>query len=442
MEVRIEQKDLQILDTGGRVKPTNMPFGYVAEFNPSNPDDVVEVLIHDENQNFLERGVVDSSDVLFSTDGVRLKTGVILRKFGYDRGRYVVKYNFLRNLAGSDETVLVDDNGDIYDGDFHVMPDGTIMDGESHEDSEGIILRLLELKYFIQEISGTRREIRILPQEIKDIEYINRFLSLPSGNRRLKIKNNSVKFKVDAQGSTLAGQSLSLEFQNNSSVIPEMKGGLIYLNNAYVESETKQVSQQDLDTRIEELDSTTTQARFLIIADNGREFKGDKSFKNIHNLLSPLSEADSLSPNQFGNNSLSFEGDGRSFRDVRWLNENIFQKVNFTAEGGGAESPVIVTLRSISERPQNVAFLYEWEFFGYDKQGNKYNKITPKIPGTDGGEIFIPSQPNSLSTSGTDLKELQVHIYGDVIRVGVRLKISSKDGLVSEVFYPACMEAN
>ena len=100
----------------------------------------------------------------------------------------------------------------------------------------------------------------------------------------------------------------------------------------------------------------------------------------------------------------------RGFRDIRWLNENIFEKVNFAAEGGGTESPVIVTLRSISERPQNISFLYEWEFFGYDKQNNKYNKITPKIPGTDGGEIFIPSQPNSLRTSGTDLKNLEVHL--------------------------------
>ena len=135
MEVRLSRKDLQILDTGGRAKPSERPFGYVTPFDPlTNSDDIVEVLIHDENQNFLERGVVDVEDVIFSSDGVRLKTGVILRKFGYDRGRYVVKYNFLRNLAGSDETVLVNDNGDVYDGDFHVMPDGTIMDGGVDED--------------------------------------------------------------------------------------------------------------------------------------------------------------------------------------------------------------------------------------------------------------------------------------------------------------------
>ena len=85
MEVRLSRKDLQILDTGGRAKPSERPFGYVTPFDPlTNSDDIVEVLIHDENQNFLERGVVDVEDVIFSSDGVRLKTGVILRKFGYD----------------------------------------------------------------------------------------------------------------------------------------------------------------------------------------------------------------------------------------------------------------------------------------------------------------------------------------------------------------------
>ena len=51
MEVRLSRKDLQILDTGGRAKPSERPFGYVTPFDPlTNSDDIVEVLIHDENQ--------------------------------------------------------------------------------------------------------------------------------------------------------------------------------------------------------------------------------------------------------------------------------------------------------------------------------------------------------------------------------------------------------
>ena len=458
MEVRLSRKDLQILDTGGRGKPTESPFEYVTSFDPrTNTDDIVEVLIHDENQNFLERGIVDVDDVIYSSDGIRLKTGVILRKFGYDRGRYVVKYNFLRNLAGSDETVLVDEGGNVYDGDFHVMPDGTIMDGESHETSEGIILRLLELKYFIQQISGTRREIRILPQEINDINYIDKFLSLSNGVRRINLKNNSATFKTDAQGNTLAGDSLAIQMDSNQSIIPQMKGGLIYLNNAFIETERKKPTPEALNTRIEELDSDNVQARFIIISDNGREsWPDDKSLQKIHNFFAPLPDGTQFTTNglpdrNLGNNAIRFVGGSTianrprtgTVRDIRWLNEDFFDKVNYKPEGGGTENPVIVTLRSISERPQNISFLYEWEFFGVDIQVDNQNSsppITPKIPGTRGGEIFIPSQPNSLTTSGTDLKELTVHIYGEKIQVGVRLKISSKDGLSNEVLYPACIE--
>ncbi len=458
MEVRLSRKDLQILDTGGRGKPTERPFEYVPPFDPrTNTDDIVEVLIHDENQNFLERGIVDVDDVIYSSDGIRLKTGVILRKFGYDRGRYVVKYNFLRNLAGSDETVLVDESGNVYDGDFHVMPDGTIMDGESHETSEGIILRLLELKYFIQQISGTRREIRILPQEINDIDYIDKFLSLSNGVRRINLKNNSATFKTDAQGNTLAGDSLAIEMDTNQSIIPQMKGGLIYLNNAFIETERKKPTPEELNTRIEELDSDNVQARFIIISDNGREsWPDDKSLQKIHNFFAPLPDGTQFTTNglpdrNIGNGAIRFVGGSTianrprtgTQRDIRWLNEDFFDKVNYKPEGGGTENPVIVTLRSISERPQNISFLYEWEFFGVDIQVDNQNSsppITPKIPGTRGGEIFIPSQPNSLTTSGTDLKELTVHIYGEKIQVGVRLKISSKDGLSNEVLYPACIE--
>jgi len=452
MEVRLEDKDIQILDTGARAKPGDRPFDYVQEFNPTSDNDVVEVLIHDENQNFIESGEVDTEDIVISKDGVTIKTGVVLRKMGYDRSKYVVKYNFLRNLAGSNKTLLVEENGTPFEPltttdvnglqvpNYHIMPDGTIMDGPNHEASENKILRLLEFKYFIQEISSTRREIRILPQEIKDKKYISDFLSLPSGQKRVQI-NNIAKFKSDGLGQPSADQSLQIELDNGLNVFPQMKGGLIYFNNAFIESEIREVPIRDLDTRTEELDSENVQSRFLIIGDNGRQFKGDKSLQKIHDFFSPL-ELEAGNLRDEGTNNIAYESDNRSLRDIRWLNENIFQKVDYTAEGGGTESPVILTLRSISERPQNVSFLYEWEIFGFDKQGNSYNKITTKIPGTSGGEIFIPSQPNSLSTSGTDLKELTIHIYGEGVRVGVRLKISSKDGLVSEVFYPSCIEVN
>ena len=58
----------------------------------------------------------------------------------------------------------------------------------------------------------------------------------------------------------------------NQSIIPQMKGGLIYLNNAFIETERKKPTPEELNTRIEELDSDNVQSsRFIIISDNGRE---------------------------------------------------------------------------------------------------------------------------------------------------------------------------
>ena len=471
MEVRLEEKDIQILDTGARAKPGDRPFDYVQEFDPTMDTDVVEVLIHDENQNFIESGEVDTEDILISKDGVTIKTGVVLRKMGYDRGKYVVKYNFLRNLAGSNKTLLVEENGTPFEPltttdanglqipNYHIMPDGTIMDGPNHEASENKILRLLEFKYFIQEISSTRREIRILPQEIKDKKYINQFLSLASGQKRVQI-NNIAKFKSDNLGQPPAEQSLNIELDNGLNVFPQMKGGLIYFNNAFIESEIRQVPFTDADaaTRIEELDSENVQSRFVIIGDNGRRFSGEKSLKRIHDFFLPFSENDTFRRTgtgvqvngedyNIGGDAIAFFDDRRegTIRQIRWLNKDIFERVMYQVQDGGTEAPVIVTLQSISERPQNIPFTYEWEIFGWNKGGDKYYPLQPRnvdssgnMPG--GGEIFFPSQPNSMKTSGTDLKRVDVHLYGDNIRVGVRLKISSKDGLVSDIYYPACIE--
>ena len=109
----------------------------------------------------------------YENNKIKLKTGTILRRIGYDRGRYVVKYNFLRRLAGSHENVLIDEDGAIHTGDYHVMPNGTIMTGATHEESTSKPLTLKEYKYFVHEISPSRREVRLAPQRINDSKYID-----------------------------------------------------------------------------------------------------------------------------------------------------------------------------------------------------------------------------------------------------------------------------
>ena len=104
--------------------------------------------------------VIDENGVTYPmlVDGsIALKQGNILRRMGYDRGRFIVKYNFLRKFAGSYENVLVDVRGNILNRNYN-----------PETDHEGMIK---ENKYFVQAISPTRQEVRLLPQNINDTKY-------------------------------------------------------------------------------------------------------------------------------------------------------------------------------------------------------------------------------------------------------------------------------
>ena len=173
MESKLNIKDLEVLQTSRTISPTDTAYAYVGGEFTTNPNDYVEVLIYDTNDTFLESSVVDDTDYRLDSNGnLSLNTGTILRKMGYDRGRYVVKYNFLRKLAGSPETLLVDSTNSIYNGEFTLQEDGTIVG----EDGQKLIIK--ENKYFIQEISPSRSEIRLVPDKIQDLRYRNDFYQI------------------------------------------------------------------------------------------------------------------------------------------------------------------------------------------------------------------------------------------------------------------------
>ena len=116
---RLNKTDLELLQTGQGIDLGSNNYAYLGGKFTENPNDYVEVLIYDKNENFLESAVVDSSDyIVEENEGIKLKTGTILRKLGYEKGRYIVKYNFLRKVAGSYENILVDANNMRYTGEF------------------------------------------------------------------------------------------------------------------------------------------------------------------------------------------------------------------------------------------------------------------------------------------------------------------------------------
>jgi hypothetical protein len=153
--------------------------------------DFVKFHVYDLNDTYLKSGI--SEDFNNTDDTIQLKPGNDLRKVGFIRGDYKVKYFFYRRMAGADEVVLTktegDESGIIHSGnpqltglpmgEFYVDEDGKIFQGEkppvSGQPSE---LDVKEYKFFIDEVSADRKEVRLAPQMINLDKYKDEFSSL------------------------------------------------------------------------------------------------------------------------------------------------------------------------------------------------------------------------------------------------------------------------
>ena len=447
MEQRLEEKDYNILYSGKTIDSDNARYKYISSFDIDNEDDYVEALVHDSEQNFIQSVIVDKSDYTYGEiEGkpeIKLNTGTILRKLGYDRGRYVVKYNFLRKKAGSYETILVDENSDRYIGDYHVMPDGTIMDGASHEDSTGKILQVKELKYFIQEISPSRNEIRIVPQKIKDNKYINSFVNLQTRNNQYTLKE-PVSLHGTAQSST-AGNSKKVYISNNEALKKNMEGGTFFINNSFIEQVIPPTPPPGEGNLFEEVDTVGTDplvvaSRFVILEETTSYFAaGEKDFNFLYNNFTNNGAQKNITidsalpkPKNFGldSNATIKDVSGAS-ADTNDGKDNVLATVAKFNRPPSEEQPTILTLGSVSSRPQNVAFEYEWTIFGFDRnrygegrdEEHRYDPITGRVGGS--GDIIIQGESaGTLTAKGTDKKQITIEIYGGDIRLGVALRIS------------------
>ena len=200
---RLNEKDLSLLSEGKTTSMQGAGWAYLGGKFTENPNDYIQVSIYDTNENFLESSVVGLDDYLYEDDKLKLKTGTILRKMGYDRGRYVVKYNFFRRLAGSYQNILVDSNNNRYFGDYSVDDETGII-----RDVDGKRVHLKEYKYYIHEISPSRREVRLAPQRISDSEYIEDFYELQTELKRIE-SNGTIRFVGDTNDK---GDSLQMEY--------------------------------------------------------------------------------------------------------------------------------------------------------------------------------------------------------------------------------------
>ena len=117
--------------------------------------------------------------------------------------------------------------------------------------------------------------------------------------------------------------------------------------------------------------------------------------------------------------------------DTRGGKDNVLATVAKFNRPPSEEQPTILTLGSVSSRPQNVAFEYEWTIFGFDRnrygegrnEEHRYDPITGRVGGS--GDIIIQGESaGTLTAKGTDKKQITIEIYGSDIRLGVALRIS------------------
>mgnify|MGYP003650983004 CR=1 FL=1 len=445
---RLNEKDLELLQTGQTINLSTVENAYYGGEFTTNPNDCVEVFIYDTNNNLLETGIADTTDYSYDYEiGIKLNTGTILRKMGYDRGKYVVKYNFLRKVAGSYETVLVDSDGRIFRGNnYHIMGNGKIMTGTTHTDNSRELL-LKEYKYFTHEISPSRTEVRLAPQSINDAEYKNSFLDAQVTSKKIKVsEGSSIAFYADSD--TLKGDSKTMKLTGDTSQLSkQMIGGYVSIDNAFIKEflpPPRVTDGSQVEGATEELDSTVIQAQFIILDDSNATYdSGDRNFTELFEIFKGIDDnslpADTSIIEYPKNNA------AKNLKDIQKL---YYSKVSYPRyKWRGEDNPHTITLKSISSKP-NVPTKYTWELTGWDwGDPGGWNKVKPYSTTSDGDVEFIEptaavsSQLKVTQDSSTG-SQVTIRTHSKHVNIGVKLTIKPKDGQSSTIHIPACIRVS
>ena len=415
MRSTLNQKDTEILFKNQTV---DLNFGL-------SKDDYIEVFLYNTNDDLLETSIVEKSDYSIDSDGVKLKTGTILRKMGYDRGRYRVKYNFLRKTAGSYETILTDTNNQIYNGPYHDMPDGTIMKGAEHSDNDEQLF-IKENKYIVQEISPTRTEVRIIAQNIDDKKY-NQDLFFSGKQRRKDDVDLSFKFVNTSSTTSEDLLNKSVVLQSSSELPQSYLGGLIYLNKAFVEQRiTPEPPLDPSTTPQKEIVGDSVQARW-IFSDVSLTTVKDVNPSQINDRLNRMwLDFSKEEPGPGANHpfkttpserKLYYEQDrGKGNNDI--LRRSIARQYQTPVFTKGK-----IKLKSVSTKPTEGSLVkYTWTLTGIDfTLDDSYDETI----GPDEA-IITESGDVRYQTESTNGSEIEVQLKGNNTDIAVTLEIESK----------------
>ena len=485
MKTKLSQKDFELLNTGRiEVDTSNPEYSYLfPNFDASESGverDYVEAHIFDTSENFIENIIVDKKLITKDNNNkIIIKTGTLLRRAGYDRGRYIVKYNFLRKLAGDTTPILIDKDGLQFNEPIDTSANGTVTiesDGRIFTKTEvPKELFLKDNKYFLHEISDSRKEVRLVTQQIKNDKYLRDFFNLQKetkligsfGNEKSHLEfidptnaaNNS-----DANSNTLKFIAPTAEpFRKN------IIGGAIEIPNAFI---TRFEARSQLDDSTlgggpdeEFYDSEDTSifiSSFLLNLDSDKTETGtilanrdDNKFANIKSKIIPGASLRWFfgqtipTPSTEILRSMSTDMDGRATSLQRIIQNRDFLDITFGKFTIKTVKNKKITLSSNSTL-RDVGRTYRWTIGGYERNrkhettlGVKHSYYWSYTQLTKSNVTIEPHAEggvNGLSFQGdaSQAKDLVITINNNGCFLDISLEIELEEGsrFTESIFLP------
>jgi len=197
MSSQLTSQDKQRLLRGITKKVGQKPYE-AGLFGDQGIRDFVLVELYDSLGNFIEYKDLSTIEANLEVDDnyIKLFPGTHLKSFGYDAGRFNLRYRFLRSLAGSEDPVLMRTKVGFEDEVYQITPTadniyiddtGKIFKGtqEQYNQNPDVAEQLLltNYKYNVDAVSPTRTEIRLNAKNINDGRYIEDFQKLQESVR-------------------------------------------------------------------------------------------------------------------------------------------------------------------------------------------------------------------------------------------------------------------
>ena len=198
--------------------------------------------IYDSENNLIEFKNIPLTEFSVNpNNNIEFYPGKHITELGFESGTFKVKYHFLRKLAGDDASVLVRTKagleGDIYNNlsNIYITDDGKVYIGTEEQfrdnGNTGEQLAIEYLKYQIDEISPSRKEVRLKAKNING-DYILDFVDIQTPINLVKI--DSVIDFVEGEGDLNDSNALTISPDTGGFLFTQkMVDGTVTIPNAF-----------------------------------------------------------------------------------------------------------------------------------------------------------------------------------------------------------------